>query len=127
MDTFNLPKETYKSLFEMMLRIRMVDEKIAGKIFNVGYENYRVSEIAEMVRNVVGRENTKITTRPTNDNRSYHVSSEKIKHELGFQPKHTIEDAIRDLCDAFNAGKIPNPMDDIRYYNIRTMLARQLK
>ncbi|MBC8276288.1 MAG: SDR family NAD-dependent epimerase/dehydratase, partial [Chloroflexi bacterium] len=37
------------------------------------------------------------------------------------------EDAIKDLCDAFNAGKILNPMDDIRYYNIKTMLARQLK
>jgi len=34
---------------------------------------------------------------------------------------------IRDLCATFNAGKIPNPMDDIRYYNIKTMLAKQLK
>jgi nucleoside-diphosphate-sugar epimerase len=75
----------------------------------------------------VGEDGVEITTSPTNDNRSYHISSEKIRRELGFKPKHTIEDAVRDLCGAFKAGKIPNPMDDIRYYNIKTMLAKQLK
>ena len=100
---------------------------IAGKIFNAGYENHQVSEIAQMVRRVVGKEKIEITTTPTDDNRSYHISSEKIRRELGFKPEHTIEDAIRDLCDAFQAGKIPNPMDDIRYYNIKTMLAKGLK
>ena len=102
-------------------------EVIAGQIFNVGYENYRISEIAEMVRKVVGKKGVEIVTTPTDDNRSYHISSEKIKRELGFVPEHSVEEAIRDLCDAFKAGKIPNPMDDIRYYNIKTMLARQLK
>ncbi len=103
------------------------DEMIAGKIFNAGYENYRVSEIAQMVRKVVGKEEVEIVTSPSNDNRSYHISSEKIRRELGFEPKHTIEDAIKDLCDAFKAGKIPNPMDDIRYYNIKTMLTINLR
>ncbi|OGW53585.1 MAG: UDP-glucose 4-epimerase [Nitrospirae bacterium RBG_13_43_8] len=102
------------------------DEAIDGKIFNAGYENHRVIEIAEMVRGVVGRE-VKITTTPTNDNRSYHISSEKIQHELGFVPKHTIEDAVRDLVAAFRDGKIPDPMTDIRYYNIKTMQAVHLK
>ena len=49
-----------------------------------------------------------IETSPSNDLRSYHVSSEKIKRELGWTPKRTIEDAVRDLCAAFRAGKIPN-------------------
>jgi nucleoside-diphosphate-sugar epimerase len=102
------------------------DEAIDGKIFNGGYENQRVIEIAEMVRGVVGKE-VKIITTPTNDNRSYHISSEKIKRELGFIPKHTIEDAVQDLVEAFQAGRIPNPMTDIRYYNIKTMQAINLK
>lgn len=102
------------------------DNAIDGKIFNVGYENYKVIEIAEMVRRVVGQDVTIVTT-PTDDNRSYHVSSEKIKRELEFAAHHSIEDAVRDLVAAFNAGKIPNPMGDIRYYNIKTMLARKLK
>jgi len=103
------------------------DEMIAGKIFNAGYENHRVSEIAEMVQKVVGKEAVEIATTSTDDNRSYHISSGKIGQELGFEPKHSVEEAIKDLCDAFEAGKIPNPMDDIRYYNIKTMLAKQLR
>jgi nucleoside-diphosphate-sugar epimerase len=102
------------------------DEAIDGKIYNVGYDNYKVMEIAEMVRSVVG-EDVEIVTTPTDDHRSYHVSSEKIKRELGFTPQHTIEDAVRDLVDAFRADKIPNPMRDIRYYNIKTMQHLQLK
>ncbi|MFC2022214.1 NAD-dependent epimerase/dehydratase family protein [Chloroflexota bacterium] len=103
------------------------DEMIAGKIFNVGYENYPVSEIAETVWKVVGKEEIEMITTPSDDDRSYHISSEKIRRELAFEPKHTIEDGVRDLCDAFKAGKIPNPMDDIRYYNIKMMQAKQLK
>jgi nucleoside-diphosphate-sugar epimerase len=102
------------------------DDAIDGKIFNAGYENHTVTEIAEMVRNVVG-EKVEIVTTPTNDNRSYHISSEKIKRELGFVPQHTIEDAVKDLADAFRAGKIPNSLTDISYYNIKTMQTIELK
>jgi len=106
--------------------LELPKEKLAGKIYNAGYENFTIMEIAEKVRSVIG-ENIEIVTTPTNDNRSYHVSSEKIKRELGFVAKHTIEDAVKDLMDAFKAGKILNPMDDIRYYNIKTMKAIKLK
>jgi nucleoside-diphosphate-sugar epimerase len=77
-------------------------------------------ELAEMIRSVVGRA-TEIVTTPSDDNRSYHISSEKIRRELGFVPTHTIEDAARSLVDGFMAGRIPDPMTDIRYYNIKTM------
>lgn len=101
-------------------------EKIHKEIYNVGYENYRVREIAEMVRETLGG-NIQIVTTPTNDKRSYHVSSEKIKKDLGFEAKHTIQEAILDLKRAFDLGKMPNPMDDIRYYNIKMMQHLQLK
>jgi nucleoside-diphosphate-sugar epimerase len=102
------------------------DAQVSGKVFNAGYENHTVSQLAEMIRTVVGR-STEIVTTPTNDNRSYHISSDKIRRELGYVPQHTIEDAARDLVDAFKAGLIPNSMSDIRYYNIKTMQALQLK
>jgi nucleoside-diphosphate-sugar epimerase len=101
-------------------------QQIAGKIWNCGYENHRVSEIAEMVRKVVGPERVKVVTSPTDDHRSYHISSEKIRRELGYVAKRTLEGAIRDLTSAFQAGKIPNPMDDIRYYNVKMMQALKL-
>ena len=96
------------------------DEAIDGKIFNVGFDNFTVSEIAEKVRKVV-REDIEIVITPTDDNRSYHVSSAKIKKELGFVAEHSVEEAISDLVASFQAGKIPNSMTDSRYYNIKTM------
>jgi nucleoside-diphosphate-sugar epimerase len=101
------------------------EEKIAGRVFNVGYENHTVFELAEMIRTVAGS-STEIVTVPTDDNRSYHISSDKIRRELGFEPTRTIEDAARGLADRFRAGSIPDPMTDIRYYNIKTMQALHL-
>ena len=101
-------------------------KKIHKKIYNVGYENYKVSEIAKKVRDTLGG-NISIITTPSNDNRSYHVSSQKIKTELGFEAKHSIEEAILDLRKAFDEEKIPDSMDDIRYYNIKMMQHINLK
>ncbi len=95
-------------------------ESIDNKIWNAGYENHSVMEIAQMVRNVVG-DTVKIEVTPTDDNRSYHVSSEKIAREFGFTPQHTIEEAVRDLKAAFDAGKIPAPLTASRYFNIKRM------
>lgn len=103
------------------------DKAIAGKIFNFGFENHTISDLANMVKKVVAKEGLEIVTSPTDDNRSYHISSIKIERELGYKPTHTVEEAVKDLKDAFAAGKIPNPNDDIRYYNIKTMIAKKLK
>lgn len=101
-------------------------EKIHKKIFNAGYDNFTVREIAEMVSDTLGGD-IPIETTPTDDNRSYHVSSKKIAEELGFKARHSIQEAIADLKDAFDAGLIPNSMEDIRYYNIKTMQTIQLR
>ena len=95
-------------------------EKIAGKIFNAGYENQPVSKIAETVKNVVG-EDVKLVTTPSDDNRSYHISSQKIKDEIGFETTHTIQDAVEDLCAAFDKGLLPNSLEDEMYFNIKRM------
>jgi nucleoside-diphosphate-sugar epimerase len=102
------------------------DERIAGKIWNAGYQNLKLREIAELVQRVVGH-HVPIVTEPTDDLRSYRVSSARIAREFGFRPQRTVEDAIRDLKAAFEAGKIPDPLTDPRYYNIRTMQALRLK
>ena len=99
---------------------------IAGQIYNAGYQNLTVTDIAETARAGVqrelpDREHIEIETTPTDDTRSYHISSAKIARELGFNPKWTSEDAIKDLVVAFRGGRLPNPMDDMRYYNIMTM------
>ena len=100
---------------------------VAAKVWNAGYENHRVREIAEIVRQIVDKEGVEITTTPTDDHRSYHISSDKIKQDLGFVPKHTIEDAVRDLVNAFHQGIIHNSMENSDYYNVKKMNAISLK
>ena len=102
------------------------DAAIDGQVFNAGYENHTVMEIAHIVRGGVG-DHVAIDTVPTDDQRSYHISSEKIQRELGFSPSHSLDDAVRDLLSAFGAGNIPEPMTNERYYNIKTMQALNLK
>jgi len=102
------------------------DEKIHMKTYNVGYENYKVKEIAAMVRKLISP-GIPVKVTPADDSRSYHVSSKKVKRELGYAPKHSIEEAILDLKKAFKDGKVPNPLTDMRYYNIKTMQAINLK
>ncbi len=106
-------------------------EKIDGEVFNCGFQNYTIMEIAEIVKKAVEGEmpekgpiEIKVTS--SDDNRSYHINSDKIHRVLGFTPKRTIEDAVRDLCEAFRAGKLPNSFDDDSYYNVRTMKARKV-
>jgi len=96
------------------------DATVDGQIYNAGYHNQRVMEIAERVRGVIGSD-VRIVTTPTDDNRSYHISSAKIKRELGFEATRTIDEAVRDLQTAFQAGKVPNSMTDERYFNIKRM------
>ena len=108
-----------------MALLTVSKEKIAGKIFNAGYENQTVKELAETVKSVVGEDVNLITT-PTDDNRSYHISSQKIKDELGFETTHTIREAAEDLCKAFDKGLLPDSLEADIYFNIKRMQSLNL-
>ena len=100
--------------------LKWPSEKINGQVFNAGYHNHCVSDIAEMVKEEVGPD-VEIIHTETNDHRSYHISSGKIARVLGFTPKHSVQDAIGDLLTAFQDGHIQNSFDDSRYFNIKRM------
>jgi len=101
------------------------DNLIADEIFNVGYQNLTIGEIAQLVKKVVEKQydNKKIDIeyQESDDNRSYHINSDKIKNKLKFEPKHTIEEAIIELCDAFKKNKLPNSFDNDEYFNVKRM------
>lgn len=108
------------------------DETVDGKIYNAGYHNESVMDIAQKVKQVVEQDNELggeigLEIVPTDDNRSYHISSGKIARELGFRPQKTIEDAVRDLVAAFKDGRLTDTMEDVRFYNIKTMQTCSLK
>ena len=59
------------------------EKKVNSKIYNVGYENQPVIELAKLVKKNIEKK-VEIILTETDDNRSYHISSDKIKIELGF-------------------------------------------
>jgi nucleoside-diphosphate-sugar epimerase len=100
-------------------------EKIQGQTFNVGCQNMKVSEIAELARQVVKTElgiDAAIQTTESTDTRSYHVNSDKIKDVLGFVPKHTVEDAIVDICANFKNGLWKDALTNPQYTNVKQLV-----
>lgn len=120
------PNFHVEDMAELYLQVlREPSDRIGGKIFNAGYENHSVSALASIVKRVVEQEtefqNIEIVTTPSDDLRSYHISAEKIRRELGYQPRRSIEDAVRGLVAAFRAGKLPESMTRSTYFNIKRM------
>jgi len=117
-----------EDMADVYLRLLELPEAlVAGQIFNVGRENHPVARLAELVRDVVEREvpgePIGIRTSPTDDLRSYHICSRRIAERLGYTPARSIQDAVRDLCRAFQAGKLPNSLTDDRYFNVNVVKA----
>lgn len=100
--------------------------KVQRQIFNVGNENLTISAIAEIVRKVVllnfpEKTGIEVTHSKNDDNRSYHINSDKVYEVLGFRAKRTIEDAVQELCEAFKDNRLPDSLTDSKYYNVRTL------
>ena len=98
--------------------LKIPGEQINGKVYNFSSINHTAFEIAEMVRAETGAA-IHIDTN-TIDDRSFRMSSEKIKRELGIKPIKTIRQGILDIKKALSDGYYPDA-NDSQYYNIRTM------
>ncbi len=110
--------------YEILLEAETKD--VNGQIFNAGWENKSVNQIAQIVKNKIG-EDVKILKTTTDDNRSYHISSEKIKKVLGFKTKFTIEDAVKDLREAFEKKMLSDTLNNDLFFNIKRMNKISLK
>jgi nucleoside-diphosphate-sugar epimerase len=120
----NLHVQDMVDLYKLLLEVP--DDKIAGQTFNAGFQNLSIMQIAQIVKRVVQEQfpekgDIPIVTTPTDDIRSYHVNSDKIRRVLGFEPRRNVEDAVRDLCKAFKQGKLPNSLQDTFYFNVRRL------
>jgi nucleoside-diphosphate-sugar epimerase len=120
----NIHIEDITDLYVELLGMR--EGLIAGEAFNAGYENHTVAQLAKLVRQVVEDEYPekapiRVQTAKSNDNRSYHISSQKLAAKLGWKPKRSIEDAVRDLCRAFKEGKYPDSLTNDNYVNVRAV------
>ena len=95
--------------------------KVHGIPFNVGFHNYSVEAIARMVKQTLGDETIRMEYVPTSDNRSYHINSDRIRERLEFEPRYSVEDAIRSIAEAYRNDRLAEPMTNPLYYNIKRM------
>jgi len=102
-------------------------EKIHGEAFNVSFKNLTIKEIAKLVKETIGDDSIEFEVTPTDDLRSYHVNTDKMKKVLGFECKFDIKDAVRSLVEAFDKNLIKDGLNNPLYYNIKRMQEIDLK
>ena len=87
--------------------LKPFDEITLKKLFN-NYKKIIGSDVA-------------IKNFSSDDNRSYHISSNKILDRLNFKTKFNILDAVQDLKEAFEKKLLFNCLDNEDYFNIKKM------
>lgn len=121
------PNINIKDMCNSYLHVmRSLEKNINGQVFNVGFENMPVIEIAKLVKKVLGGD-INILQEKSNDLRSYHISSAKIEKILNFKNEFNIEDAILDLKNAFDNNLLIDSMSNKNYFNIHKMKHLNLK
>ncbi len=114
----NINIEDMVRVYDLMLSTQR--EKINRQVFNVGYENYSIEDIAKIVAKNVGGD-LDLVYEESDDNRSYHINSDKIKKELEFNPQYSIDSAVKSIVDAYHMKLIHNGLQNPFYHNIKRM------
>jgi nucleoside-diphosphate-sugar epimerase len=101
-------------------------DKVKSQIFNVGFENYSVEKLANIVKENTFKD-VELEYIESNDNRSYHISSRKISSQIGFLPKKNIQEAVTDLVNIFKKNIYKDTFEDSNLFNIKRMKEINLK
>jgi nucleoside-diphosphate-sugar epimerase len=102
------------------LYVFMLDHPEYRGIYNAGFENISIMEIAERVQEYAP---AKITVTQSNDPRSYRINSDKLL-ATGFRPKKKVDDAIREIVHKYRSGELK---DEERFYNLKWMQRELVK
>ena len=102
------------------LYVFLVQNKDLCGIYNAGFENLSIMEIAEMISE---KTNAQIEVKPSNDPRSYRVNSSKLLN-TGFVPKKNVANAIDEITSLYSSGKLKN---EEKFHNLTWMRENVLK
>lgn len=102
------------------LLTQMDQALINGKTFNFGFENHKIIDIARIIQAELSDLPVEIQITNTLDQRDYHISSQKILQELGYQPVSSIRAEVAELRRVLESGMFPN-IDAPEFYNMQTM------
>jgi nucleoside-diphosphate-sugar epimerase len=94
--------------------LHMIDHPELTGVFNAGFENISIMDIAKLV---VRHVPATIEVTASNDPRSYRINSDKLLG-TGFRPRKTVEDAITEIISKFKSGILK---DEDQHYNLRWM------
>jgi len=83
--------------------LKCPEDRIKGQVFNVGSNdnNYTIKELAEIIESIVPHSKISYTENADKDSRSYRVSFDKIKNELGYQTRKKLDDGIKEMYKKF--------------------------
>ena len=101
------------------LYIHLINHPECNGIFNAGFENISILDIANLVTKHLPVE---IEITESNDPRSYRVNSDRIL-ATGFKPKKKVEDAIVEIIEKYNSRVL---QDKEEFYNLKWMQSHQL-
>ena len=101
------------------LYIHLIDNPQFKGIFNAGFENISILDIANLVTKYIPVE---IEIKKLNDPRSYRVNSDRLL-ATGFKPKKKVEDAIVEIIEKYNLGILK---DEKKFHNLKWMQSHQL-
>lgn len=101
------------------LYVFLLDNPQVTGVFNAGFENISILEIANRV---VEKVDAELVVTPSNDPRSYRINSDKLL-ATGFKPSKTVDDAINEIIEAYNLGALKN---ETRFHNLKWMQANSL-
>jgi nucleoside-diphosphate-sugar epimerase len=97
------------------LYIFLLDNPQHTGVYNAGFENISIIDIARLVAEHVKAE---IEIKPSNDPRSYRVNSDRLL-ATGFRPKKSVEDAIKEMVGLYRQGALK---DEEHFHNLRWMM-----
>ena len=99
----------YIHISDMSLILKTVLEaplkNVCGQIFNAGSNEQNLTK--EMLIKILQKNLPTLKIRLVNtidDRRNYFVNFDKLKKMVGFKPRKSIEDGIREILDSFNKG-----------------------
>ena len=115
-------KYSYRWYCSTYIKVLELKKVVEGQIFNAGYENKGVNDLANLVRSVIGKD--------VSENKILMIigliTSEKIKNVLGWKQKK-YEEFYRGFKQGFLENKYYNSLENEMYFNIKRMKSINLK
>jgi len=115
-----------------LVKLLLVSDECVGEIFNAGDQNLSILEIGNLVKDTLGGlekkyKDIELATEHSDDIRSYHINSDKIKNLLNFAPIFDIEHAVLEIYTAFKDNRFPLGMDNMLYHNVKTLKTNNIE